>query len=238
MEDALSMTKDLEAILFDLDGTLLTIEKRFYNVFNDVLEGFGRRKIARRNFLRSFHNNQLYYLPFGPAQTKRLETRRFWDTFLRRYGRKPYTEYSAPIRGAREVIKRIRKCDIRVAVVTGRICSPFSVRQELKEIGIDKCVDAIVTKAMILRPGNSYHATSREAEIRKALRRLEACARRSAFVADYVEDIRSAKPLGVTTIVVLSGSSSLHLLRKESPDHIIESVRDLPALLKREFGQG
>lgn len=232
------MTSHARGVILDLDGTLLTIERRFYKVFNDTAEFTGGRRISKQDFPKKFHRNQLYYHPFGPTPKKAARTRRFWNMFLRSYGKKTYSRYSNPIKGARHAIAQIRRKGATVAVVTGRICPAGVVREELRNIGIDQYVDVIVTKATAPNFTNHYRATSRNAELHEVLRRLRIGVSRCVFVADYVEDVRSAKSLRVPTIAVLSGSSSLALLRKENPDHIIESVRDLPDLLESKFGDG
>jgi len=226
------MTTNVGAVIVDLDGTLLTIEERFYQVFNDVLERFGRRKISRRSFLSMFHNNRLYFLPFGSGRQNRSKTRSFWRAFLTSYGKRRYAKLSRPINGAQRAVEWIKKRGIKVAVISGRVCSPSLVRQELRDIDVDQYVDVVVTKATALRSAKLDQTTSRTGELREVLKRLGANARESVFVADYVEDIRSARSLGIMTVGVLSGSSTLRLLKRENPDYIIKSIRDFPSLLK------
>jgi len=226
------MTVSVEGVIVDLDGTLLTIEKRFHKVFNDVLMRFGRERISRRSFVQKFHNDQLYYLPFGQGRHNAVKTKRFWKAFLASYGQRQYARYSRPIKGAREAIEDVRRHGIQIAVITGRACCPSAVAKELGDMGIRKHVDVIVTKATALRSARLDQTTSRYAELQEALKRLGLAARRCAFVADYVEDIRSARPLGIATVAVQTGSSSLTLLKKEKPDYIIRSIRELPRLLE------
>jgi len=226
------MTVSVEGVIVDLDGTLLTIEERFYQVFNDVLVRFRRKGISRRSFLQKFHNNRLYHLPFGQERDNALRTERFWRAFLTSYGQRQYARYSPPINGAREAIRHIRRRGIKIAVITGRACYPSVVMEELRDIGIRRYVDVIVTKATALRSARLDQITSRSAELQEALKRLRLVARRCVFVADYVEDIRSARPLEIVTIAVLTGSSSLALLEREKPDYIIRSIHELPCLME------
>lgn len=226
------MTSDLKAVIFDLDGTLLTIDRRFHKVFNDTMKKFGMKAVPRKAFLSRFHRNQLYHHPFGSARENRARTAGFWNEFLKSYGRKAYCEYSVPIRGARKAVERIGGTGVRIAVVTGRMCSPSLVRRELRSIGIDHLVDTVVTKASVRHSTTCRQATSRKAELREVLMRLRLDAKECVFVADYVDDIRSAKPLRIATVAVLSGSSPRDLMRKENPNLIVKSICDLPYLLK------
>jgi len=102
-------------------------------------------------------------------------------------------------------------------------------------MGIRRHVDVIVTKTTALRSAKLDQITSRSAELQEALKRLGLVARRCVFVADYVEDMRSARPLGIVTVAVLTGSSSLALLEREKPDYIIRSIRELPRLLETQL---
>lgn len=179
------MTSHAHGVILDLDGTLLTIERRFYKVFNDTAEFTGGRRISKQDFPKKFHRNQLYYHPFGPTPKKAARTRHFWNMFLKSYGKKTYSRYSNPIKGARHAIAQIRTNGTRIAVVTGRICPAGVVRQELRNIGIDQYVDAIVTKATAPNFTNHHRATSRNAELHEVLRRLRIGVSRCVFVADY-----------------------------------------------------
>lgn len=226
------MTSDLKAVVFDLDGTLLTIDRRFHRVFNDTMKKFGMKTVSEKAFLRRFHRNVLYHYPFGSGRENRARTTGFWNEFLKSYGRKAYCQYSAPIRGAKQTVERIRGGGMRIAVVTGRMCQPSLVRPELRRIGIDHFVDVVVTKASVRHLTTPSQATSRKAELREVLRQLRLDAKECVFVADYVDDIRSAKPLRITTVGVLSGSSPRSLMIKENPDFVIKNVCDLPHLLE------
>lgn len=231
-----SMNTNIEAVIVDLDGTLVTIDERFCRVFNDVLKRFGRRRISKRSFLNKFHSNKLYYFPFGPHRRNGQKTACFWRAFLMSYGQRRYAKHSHPIKGALKAVESIKRRGIKVAVVTGRICPPSSVRRELQGTGINRHVDIVVTKAIHLRSFKPNQTTSRATELSRALKRLRKTARECLFVADYVEDIRSARPLGIITVAVLSGSSSLNLLKRAKPDYVIDSIRQLPRLIESRFG--
>ncbi|MHA1210654.1 MAG: HAD family hydrolase, partial [Candidatus Freyarchaeota archaeon] len=54
----------------------------------------------------------------------------------------------------------------------------------------------------------------------------------SVFVGDYVADIRSGKRIGAVTVAVLSGGAKREILARENPDLILESVANLPPIIK------
>jgi phosphoglycolate phosphatase-like HAD superfamily hydrolase len=70
------------------------------------------------------------------------------------------------------------------------------------------------------------------APLRMALDRLGMAPNVCVYVGDAPEDIEMAHRAGVRAIGVLGGSPVPERLRAASPDALIETIRQLPALLK------
>jgi len=70
------------------------------------------------------------------------------------------------------------------------------------------------------------------APLRMALEKLRALPQASVYIGDAPEDIEMAHRAGMRAIGVLGGSPVPGRLRAASPDAMIETIRDLPALLK------
>ena len=65
-----------------------------------------------------------------------------------------------------------------------------------------------------------------------ALGNLRALPQTSVYIGDAPEDIEMAHRAGMRAIGVLGGSPVPERLRAASPDALIETIRDLPVLLK------
>jgi phosphoglycolate phosphatase-like HAD superfamily hydrolase len=70
------------------------------------------------------------------------------------------------------------------------------------------------------------------APLRMALGKLRAQPHACVYIGDAPEDIEMAHRAGVRAIGVLGGSPVPERLRAASPDALIETIRELPALLK------
>ena len=68
--------------------------------------------------------------------------------------------------------------------------------------------------------------------MRMALDRLRLAPEVCVYVGDAPEDIEMARRAGVRGIGVLGGSPVPERLRAATPDAMIETIRELPAMLK------
>jgi HAD superfamily hydrolase (TIGR01509 family) len=217
------MFKGIEAVIFDLDGTLISVEERFYRVFLDTLKAHNLPPVKRELFLEKFSMNQL-----GDF-LRQVNEHAFWINFLKTYS-SAHKEFSRALPGAREALEALKKNGIKIGVITGRLCEPDEAFEELQRLGLDNLVDKVVTKKLVIAKLKPEELFSRSLEIIQALEGLGADPKKSLVVADYVVDIRSAKNLGMRAVAVLSGSSRYEDLKKTAPDAIIKSIVELPAL--------
>ena len=215
---------DIQAVIFDLDGTLVSVEERFYRVFLDTLKAYHQPTMEKEIFMKKFSLNEL-------DDFLNLEDEHaFWVDFLKAYNG-AYNELSKMIPGAREVLKKLKENGIKIGVITGRLSDPEEILAELHRFNLGSFVDAVVTKKLGFAQLKPDELFSRSLELIQVLEKIGAEPSRSILVADYVVDIESAKSLGLRAIAVLSGSSDYESLRKMGPDAIIKSVVELPKLL-------
>jgi pyrophosphatase PpaX len=215
---------DVQAVIFDLDGTLVSVEERFYRVFLDTLRAHHLPPVEKDAFMEKFSMDQL-------SDFLRPEDEHaFWVDFLEAYNGS-YGELSRAIPGVREVLEKLRENGIKIGVITGRLCEPDEALAELRRLNFGDLVDAVVTKKLVISKLKPEELFSRSLELIQAMERLGTDPSRSILVADYVVDIQSAKSLGLRVVAVLSGSSNYESLRKMDPDAIIKDVTELPPLL-------
>ena len=215
---------DIQAVIFDLDGTLVSVEERFYRVFLDTLKAYHLPPVKKDIFMKKFSTNHLN--DFLGLEDEHA----FWVDFLEAYNGS-YEEFSKAIPGVREVLGKLRGNGIKIGVITGRLCEPGEASAELHRLNFGDLVDAVVTKKLVIAQLKPEELFSRSLELIQVMERLGTSPRRSILVADYVADIESAKSLGLGAVAVLSGSSSYESLRKIGPDAIIKSIVELPPLL-------
>jgi HAD superfamily hydrolase (TIGR01509 family) len=214
MNDHISST---EYVLFDWDGTLLNSFEADANAYMHMFAALGM-SWSHAELLRHYSPNwHRVYRAARLPRSKWEEADRLWRYFYRK--QKPRLQP-----GALRVLETLDR-RFKLALVSSG--SRSRVLRQLREHHVS---------AMFLAKVCSEDAPRRKphpAPMRMALEKLRAVPRACVYVGDAPEDIQMAHRAGVRAIGVLGGSPVPERLRAASPDATIETIRELPALLKR-----
>jgi HAD superfamily hydrolase (TIGR01509 family) len=206
----------LECVLFDWDGTLLDSFEADAQAYIHMFAALGMTwSIAELKRHYSPNWRRVYHAARLP-RAKWDEADRLWMRFYRR--QQPELQP-----GARRVLCTLERRFTLALVSSG---SRARVRRQLREHEV---------AAMFRTKVCSEDAPRRKphpAPLRMALERLRISPKVCVYVGDAPEDIQMAHRAGVRAIGVLGGSPVPERLRAASPDAMIETIRDLPALLK------
>ena len=209
---------NMECVLFDWDGTLLDSFRADAQAYLHMFHALGIYwSIAELKR----HYSPDWYRVYQAARLPRAkwdDADRLWMQFYRRH--QPDLQP-----GARRVLYALRRRFTLALVSSG---SRARVRRQLLEHDVAGLFRAKVC---------SEDATRRKphpAPLRMALDRLRMAPEVCVYVGDAPEDIEMAHRAGVRAIGVLGGSPVPKRLRAASPDALIETIRELPNLL-REF---
>jgi HAD superfamily hydrolase (TIGR01509 family) len=206
----------VECVLFDWDGTLLDSFEADAQAYIHMFAALGLPwSIAelKRHYSPNWHN--VYRAAHLPG-AKWEEADRLWRKFYRSY--KPELQP-----GARRVLRAL---DLRFTLALVSSGSRARVRRQLREHNV---------AAMFRTKVCSEDAPRRKphpAPLRMALDRLGLSPKVCVYVGDAPEDIEMAHRAGLRAIGVLGGSPVPERLRGASPDATIETIRELPALLR------
>jgi HAD superfamily hydrolase (TIGR01509 family) len=207
---------EIEYVLFDWDGTLLNSFEADANAYMYMFGALGMNwSIAelKRHYSPNWHR---VYRAARLPRAKWDEADRLWRQF--------YDKQQPKLQpGARNVLRTLDR-RFKLALVSSG--SRSRVRRQLREHNVS---------AMFLAKVCSEDAPRRKphpAPLRMALDQLRALPQTSVYIGDAPEDIQMAHRAGVRAIGVLGGSPVPDRLRAASPDAMIETIRDLPALLK------
>jgi HAD superfamily hydrolase (TIGR01509 family) len=206
----------IEHVLFDWDGTLLDSFEADANAYMYMFGALGMKwSIAelKRYYSPNWHR---VYRAAGLPRSKWEEADRLWRQFYQKQLPKLQP-------GARNVLRTLDR-RFKLALVSSG--SRARVRKQLREHNVS---------AMFLAKVCSEDAPRRKphpAPLRMALEQLRALPQSSVYIGDAPEDIEMAHRAGVRAIGVLAGSPVPERLRAASPDALIETIRELPALLR------
>ena len=206
----------IEYVLFDWDGTLLDSFAADANAYMYMFGALGMSwSLAelKRHYSPNWHN---VYRAAHLPRAKWEEADRLWRLFYRK--QQPKLQPGA--------MRVLRMLDRRFKLALVSSGSRSRVRRQLREHDVS---------AMFLAKVCNEDAPRRKphpAPLWMALEKLRALPATCVYIGDAPEDIEMAHRAGVRAVGVLGGSPVPERLRAASPDAMIETIRDLPALLK------
>ena len=206
----------LKCVLFDWDGTLLDSFEADAQAYIHMFAALGMKwSIAelKRHYSPNWHH---VYRAARLPRAKWEEADRLWMKFYR-------THQPELQPGARRVLSALERRFILALVSSG---SRARVRRQLREHEV---------AAMFRTKVCSEDAPRRKphpAPLRLALDRLHLSPKVCVYIGDAPEDIQMAHRAGMRAIGVLGGSPVPARLRAASPDATIETIRELPHLLR------
>lgn len=215
-------TKEIQAVLFDLDGTLVEAQDRLLASCQQALRQLGVNGMDEASCWEAFRTYSVGRLVPAPLR------QRFYALLLENY-----SAYAGDVRlipGALEALRFCRDQGYGTAVITGRTTSPDDVRAELERVGLAPFFDIIKTQQGVSLPAT----LSKDQRVLEAVRQLRVTPEQSLYVGDLPDDISSARRAGLgMSVAVLSGGIYRELLAARQPDVILDSVGELPDYLRR-----
>ena len=212
--------KILRGVLFDWDGTLIDSyaadSSAYLAMFREMGIPWGLKELAR-------HYSPNWYRVYRAAKLPRAR----WDDADRAW-RAQYAKHSPRlIAGARQVLVRLGRAHHLGLVTSG---DRDRVTQQLRAFRLTRLFGARVCS------GDTPEKKPHPAPLRLALRQL--CLEPSAcvYVGDSPEDLEMAKSAGVRAIAVLRPFPTEKRLRAAKPEFLLESIRELPEVLKHLCG--
>ena len=196
----------IKAVIFDLDGTLTTIEERFYAVVRDSLRKYTKNTLDRNELLKSFNFDTVDQLLIKTGLTKE-KIQNFWLDFLIGYRQQKYWKISKLIGGVVDTLRELKNKGLKLALITGGIANQESFSKELEYLGIKEFFDVAL-------PGSGSEDIDKEwrkkGQVEKALDFLKMKPSECILIGDYVADIKTAKYFGMKSVLV-GKRKSLHL---------------------------
>ena len=211
-----NVSTTVECVLFDWDGTLLDSFDADAQAYIQMFAALGLPwSVAelKRHYSPNWHK---VYRAARLPRAKWDEADRLWKRFYRKY--RPALQP-----GARRVLRALERRFTLALVSSG---SRARVRRQLREHEV-----AAVFRTKVCSE-DAPHRKPHPAPLRTALDRLRISAKVCVYVGDAPEDIEMAHRAGMRAIGVLGGSPVPARLRAASPDAMIETIGELPVLLR------
>lgn len=213
----------IKAVVFDVDGVLIDSNET-------IVEAY--QKTARKLGLRIPSPKEVTDLMGRPLIeiVKALWANADVELYTEEY-RRLFLDGDLiipEIKGAVDVLRQIRGSGFKIGAVSGKIM--FFIEKHLKEAGFD--IDWFGT--IVSFETTRKHKPDPEPLI-YAINKLDAKPEETVYVGDAISDYECAKNAKVTYVAVLTGSLTREDLEKLGVNNIINSVAELPNLLKKDL---
>ncbi len=214
------LLEQVEALLFDLDGTLVETNIDFPRMKREVLNlaqmaGLDNNELERLDILSIIdHGDNLLRKSGLAQQAKRFRAQAFAK--LEEIEMRHAAE-AREIPGAKELIRSLKARGIRVGIVT-RNCREAS-ELALKIVGIEPDV-------LVSRDDCPSHKPNPD-PIFLALASLGAKPSTSAIVGDHLMDIQSGRSAGLKTVGFLREDRPSDFFDEVSPDLVVRSLSEV-----------
>lgn len=222
-----SVLAGIRAILFDLDGTLMSADgqaaARLAHKLSFLHGLIGERDLEHwiRRFLMATEAPSNYVLAFCERLGFDIEGLALADRFRRLKGLGTQAE-SRLIPCVSELLRAL-KPRYRLAVVTSR--SRRAATHFLQEHGLDALIEVLTTRQ------DTWRLKPHAMPVRHTARLLGLSPQACLVVGDTPMDIQAAKSAGAVAVGVLSGFGEREELARSHADLILNQVTDLWCLL-------
>ena len=217
-----------DAIIFDLDGTIIDTIGIYFKIVAAVLERLGLPQVSTAALKNATENGGFDWgmiLPEEINENKDEIIKNAWK-IAEEISPKMFFEKVKLIPGAKDILTRVSKRRIKLAIVTSTPQKNMTSKlNPLIKSGISHLIREIIT-------------ADDTAKIKPAADPLIECNKRlgidpkkSVYVGDMRLDIKAGKAAGTKTIGVLTGFDDFESLQKEKPDAIINSIAELPNVI-------
>ena len=212
--------KRVAALIFDLDGTLIDSSRGVIEAVNYSLRRTGCPEQPPERITRfiGFPLSQMYaHFNAGPFEQLRVH--------FHARAAEVMVASAEPLDGVGSVLADLRGRGLRLAVATTKIRSHVS--GIVAKFGWEAYFDALVASDDVVRVKPDPDA------FRLALERMGASSTETMVVGDTINDVLGARAVPLPVVAVASPYGGRDELRASRPDHFLESLAELPALLDR-----
>ncbi len=219
----------VDAVIFDLDGTLLDSMQIYYKIVELTLEKLGFPMVSRKEMREAAKDGDFEWDRMIPPDVKHrkkdimLRIREIIDEVYPGMFRNEVK----PISGAETIIKWLAVRGLKLGIVTSTPKANVDIKlQQLQKLDINRLFEVIITSDDVKRKKPAPDP------MLECCRQLNVKPEKSVYLGDARTDIRSAKAANMKAIGVLTGFDDYQALEVENPDYIINSVSDLKNIIR------
>jgi phosphoglycolate phosphatase len=218
----------VDAVIFDLDGTLIDSAPIYYALIDIIFDRLGIPPVPQSTLLEAMKNGEFEWDVVLPDEMKNRQehlvekAREIIDDIAPSM----FHNQVKLIPGAADALKEIAAMGLKLALVTSTLKEYMALKLDpLAQAGVEALFEIIITADDV--QNKKPHAEP----LVMCCDKLGLDPGNCVYVGDTRVDIKAGKAAGMQTVAVLTGFDGFKALKRQAPDAIIKSVAELTAML-------
>jgi len=220
----------LEAVLFDLDGTLASFNIDYKTLRVEVKSYLQKRGVpasvlsSRESIFEMLKKSEIYFKNASKSDEVFVEAKKEALAIAEKFELEAALSTSL-LPGAIETLKTLKRMKLKIGLCT--INSQKATNYILQRFKIASFFDAIVTRDMVryVKPNPEHFET--------ALKMLDAHPESALVVGDSNVDMQSAKELKAIAVGIPTEMTTFQQLTNHGANYIITAISDLTCLVEK-----
>ena len=219
----------VHAVIFDMDGTLIDSIDIYFKIVEIALERLELPQVSRKQILDASETGDFSWelvLPDEVHHKKDEIIGEAWE-IINEIAPQMFQDNLELIRGADNILQSISSGSPKIGMVTSTQRKYLKIKMlPLQLAGVEELFEVIIT---------SDDVPNRKPDpdpLIECARRLDVNPNKCVYVGDTRTDIKAGKAAGMKTVAVLTGFDDYDMLANESPDAIIDSIRNLVEVIE------
>ncbi len=219
----------VKAVVFDLDGTIVTFNIDYMAVRAEVKsllmkEGFPASILTTKESIFEMLKKAEIFLKNQKKPRRKFEEIRSQALAIAEKFEFEAAKTTSLLSGTVEALKEVRKMRLKIGLCT--VNGDRATEYLLKKFKIAKYFDAMTTRDEVrnVKPSSEHLET--------VLAALEVNAEEAIVVGDGIGDMKCATELQAVAVGLPTGVSTAAELMNAGADYIITSITDLPGLIE------
>lgn len=217
----------IKLVVFDWNGTLIADTKAITDGVNEVLFNFTKKKITikkyQENYCLPFSN---FYVKFGIKMNKLIEgkiTKMFHTYYENRACKLRTRSY------VREVLDYLNKKSINCVLLSNHTQS--GIKKQLKRLNLEHYFFEILAQGCDV---NQFKQKPKGERLNQFIKSNKYSKNQVIIIGDTEEESYIAKDLGIKSVLITGGVSTVKRLKKSNPDYLIKNMKEIIKIFENQ----
>lgn len=220
----------IEAVIFDLDGTLASFNLDYKTMRAEVRSFLQRKSVpasvlsTRESIFEMLKKAEIYFKNTSKSDEAFVEIQKQALAIAEKFELEA-ASCTSLLPGANETLKALKRMNLKVGLCT--INSQKAANYVLQRFQIAGFFDVVVPRNMVrdVKPNPEHFET--------VLKMLGSHPESTVIVGDSGVDMQSAKELKTIAVGIPTGVATVEQLTNQGANYIITSIADLPVLIEK-----